>query len=52
MVGTVFINFMANCLATITNRATLTVEYPKGSKVPDIVGFTPSKTNQYNLGCI
>jgi hypothetical protein len=34
MVGTVFINFMANCLTTVSNRAILTIEHSNGGKVP------------------
>lgn len=52
MVGTVFINFMANCLSTITNKVVLEITWPEGVKGPDVYGFTASKPHQYNLGCI
>lgn len=43
---------MANCLSTITNRAILEVEFPKGTRNYEILGFDASKPSIYNIGCI
>ena len=53
MVGTVFVNFMANALSTVTNMAELDLsEISRELGQSKLVGFNPAPNSKYNLGCI
>ena len=53
MVGTVFVNFMASAMSTVTNRLSIEIiDVNTDAPIQEIIGFNTNKNMKYNLGVL